>query len=93
MPVPTPRQAQIVARDLHPPVVLRRSEHALQQLAIVGLELVTLPQGTACVLDPHRQRVANRLQLTEVQHARLARERGHVGQKRQARKRLGRKRR
>lgn len=45
---------------------------------IAGLELVALAQGTARVLDPRRKRIADRLQLAEVQHARLTREGRHV---------------
>lgn len=66
------RQAKVVARDPHPPVVPRRGQHPLQQLAVAGLELAPLPQRAMRVLDPRRQRVANRLQLTEVEHATLA---------------------
>jgi hypothetical protein len=91
MPVPTARQAQIVARDLHPLVVLRRLEHPLQQLAVARFELVALPQGAACVLDPRRKRVADRLQLAQIENARLGREGRHIRRQLQAAERLSHK--
>lgn len=82
MPMPAARQAEVVTRDLHPLVVPRGLEHALQQLVVAALELVTPAQGAAGILNPRRKSVADRLQLAEVEQARLARERrrltGHL---------------
>jgi hypothetical protein len=36
-------QAEVIARDLHPLVVLRGGKHPLQELVVTGLELVLLP--------------------------------------------------
>jgi hypothetical protein len=78
VPVPAAGQTEVVTRDLHPLVVPRGLEHPLQQLVIVPLELVTLAQGAAGVLHARRQGVADRLELAEVEHSRLARERRHL---------------
>ena len=78
MPVPAAGQPEVIARDLHPLVVLRGLEHPLQQLLVAGLELVALPQAATSILDPRRERVANSLQLTQIEHPRLARKRRHV---------------
>lgn len=87
--MPAAGQAEVVARDLHPLVVLRRLQHPLQQLVVAGFELLALPQGPTGVLDPRRERVANRLQLAQVEHPRLARARRHVSGHLQAAKSLG----
>ncbi len=72
------RLAEVVARDAQPLEVLRTGEHPLQQLAVAGLELGPLAQCAARVLDPIGQGVANRLQLTQIECSRLAREGRHV---------------
>lgn len=89
MPVAAARQAEIVARDLHPLEVLRSREHAVEQLMVAGLELVALAQRPAGVLDPRREGVADRLQLAEVERARLPRERRHAGIEPEPREGLG----
>ncbi len=76
--MPAAGEAQVVARYLHPLVVLRSSQHPLQQLPVVGLQLALLPQRAASILDPRRKRVADGLQLAEVEHPPLARERRHL---------------
>jgi hypothetical protein len=47
-------------------------EHAAQQLAVLGLELLLLPKGQPGRGDPIRQGVAHALQLPEVRDPRLA---------------------
>lgn len=59
------RLAEVVARDPHPLVILRRSQHPFQELAVAGLQLVPLPVGAAGVLDPGREGVTDPLQLAQ----------------------------
>jgi hypothetical protein len=81
--------ADVGARNLQPLVLGGRVEHALQQLAIAGLELRLVLQPAADRADPHRQGVANRLQLAQTQRPRLARDRGDAGVDPQAREGIG----
>lgn len=81
--------AEVVARDPQPLVALRGREHPLEQLAVAGLELLALAQSGASVLDPARQRVADGLQLTEVERPWLAGEGRHAGVDADAREGLG----
>jgi hypothetical protein len=81
--------AEVVARDAQPLEVLWAGKHPLQQLAVAGLELGAVLQGPAGVLDPIRESVANRLQLTEVERPRVARNGGHLGGEFEARECLG----
>jgi transposase len=83
------RLAEVGARDAHPLEVLRASQHRLQQLAVAGLELGAPPQRAARVLNPLRKRVANRLQLAQVQRSRLTRHGGHIGDQLDTREGLG----
>jgi hypothetical protein len=81
-------QAEVVARDLQPLVVLGRLEHSLQQRTIVGLEPVAVAQGASGVLHPRRQRIADGLQLAEIERSRARRGRGDTGREGQSRKGL-----
>lgn len=83
------RLADVGAGDPHPLVLRRSGQHALEQLAVAGLELGALPQLQLGAADPGRQRVAHRLQLTEVERPRLGRDRGDAGVELEAGKRLG----
>jgi hypothetical protein len=82
-------QAEVVAGDPQPLVLVRRGQHPLQQLLVAGLELALLSQGEAGVLDLHRERVADDLQLAEVERPRLTREGGHARANPQTREGLG----
>ena len=62
--------AEVVAGDAQPLEVPGLGEHPIEQLAIAGLELGSPPQRCARVLDPVRQGVPNRLQLTQVERSR-----------------------
>jgi hypothetical protein len=75
--VPAAGQAEIVARDLQPLVVLRRLEHPPEQCAIVALQLRTFSQGSSGVLDPFGKGIPNGLQLTEIECPGLPREGRH----------------
>jgi hypothetical protein len=70
------RQAELVAADPDPLEVRRRGDHFAHQLLVGGLEVGALAQGPASVGDPLGQLVAQPLQLTEVEDARLWRHRG-----------------
>lgn len=60
-------RADVVAGDLQPLVIGGRGDHPLQQLAVARLALVLLAQLPLNRPDPLRQRVADRLQLAEVE--------------------------
>ncbi|HEX3174026.1 MAG TPA: hypothetical protein VHQ43_07395 [Solirubrobacterales bacterium] len=75
MPVAAARLADVGARDPQPLEVLGPDQHPPQQLAVVGLELLALAQGTARLGDPRGEPVAHFLEGTEVQGARLWRRR------------------
>lgn len=62
--------ADVGAGNADPLEVLRGDEHPAQQLAVVGLNLFPLDQRPACRGDPVGETVADRLQLTEVEHPR-----------------------
>jgi hypothetical protein len=84
------RFADVGTGDAQPPVVGRRGEHPLQQLAVGRLALGAPGEGVACLGDPRRQRVAHLLQLAEADQPRLARRRRHAGLDREAGKSLDR---
>jgi hypothetical protein len=71
MPMAAAGLAEIGSRDLQPLVLGGFRQHPLQQLAVTGLELRLPLQLTSRVADPACQRVANRLQFTEAERARL----------------------
>ena len=79
MPVTAARLADVGARDPQPSVLGGRRQHSLQQLAIAGLQLGALVQPALRRANPLRQRVANRLELTEVEHSRRGRDGGDPG--------------
>jgi hypothetical protein len=60
-------QAEVVAGDLHPLVLGRGCQHPLQKLVVALLQLITLIKRALRLADPLRQRIANRLQLAEVE--------------------------
>lgn len=70
MPGATAGLADVGAGDPHPLEFLGRLQQCSQQFAVVGLERLALGQGRACLGNPLRQPVANRLQLAEVEHPR-----------------------
>jgi hypothetical protein len=81
--------ADVGAADPQPLVLGRRVEHALEQLAIAGLQLSPFPQLYASLGYPVRERVAYRLQIAKAKRARLVRDRGHPGVDPQAREGIG----
>lgn len=81
--------ADIGARDLQPLVLGRGGQHPLQQLAVAGLELGLRPQLAPCSADPSCQRIADRLQVAEIQRPRLTRDRRNSGIDLQAREGVG----
>ena len=81
--------ADVGAGDLDPLVLGGRVQHPLQQLAVAGLQLSLLLKLTPRVADPPGQRVADRLQLTEVERARGGCDRGDAVVDPQAREGVG----
>jgi hypothetical protein len=73
MPVATAGLADVGAGDSQPLVLGRRSEHPLQQLAVAGLELCPFLQPQPRGADPGRERIANGLEVAEVERPRLLR--------------------
>jgi len=66
------RLADVGTGDPHPPVLGRRCQHPLKQLAIALLQLVALAQGDPGLGDSSRQGVADALQLAETGDPRQA---------------------
>jgi hypothetical protein len=64
--------ADVGAGDPHPLEVLGRRQHPPQQLAVAGLDLLTLAQGATRRSDPRREGVPHLLQAAEPERARLA---------------------
>lgn len=89
MPVAATGLTDVVAGDPQPLVVGGGGQHALQQLAIAGLQLRLLLQAAAGLGDPVGKRVANRLQLAQPQGPWLARHRRDPGLDPQARESVG----
>jgi hypothetical protein len=79
MPVAATGLADVSARDAQPLVLGGSVEHALEQLAVAGLELGVPAQLQPRLADTGRQRVANGLQGAEVERPRLARQGGDPG--------------
>jgi hypothetical protein len=73
VPVAAARQPEVGAADPQPVVALRGGEHVVEKLAVGLLELLALDQRPARLGDLHRERVADLLQRTEVEHPRRAR--------------------
>lgn len=73
------RQAEVVARDLHPLVLGRRRQHLLQQLVVAPLELVARAQRPLRLADTLRERVADRLQVTQPEDPGRRRDGGDAG--------------
>src|SRR5262249_48513239 len=88
MPVAAARLADVGARDPQPPVLGGGVEHALEQLAVAGLQLAALPQREPRLTDPGRKRVADRLQIAQAERPRLARHRADCSIELQAREGL-----
>ena len=89
MPVTATGLADVGTGDAHPLVLSRPRQHAVQQLAVAGLKLGLLLQPAARTADPAGKRVTDRLELAEVEGARLTRDRGNAGVYLQARERVG----
>lgn len=64
MPVAAAGRADVVARDLHPLVLGRGREHALEQRPVAGLELGALLKLPLRHAHLRGKRVAQRLELT-----------------------------
>jgi hypothetical protein len=79
MPVPAAGQPDVGIGDPHPLVLGRRLQQLLQQESVGGRDAGALAKSGAAFLDPGRQRIANLLQLTEAERARLVRLCGHGG--------------
>ncbi len=77
MPLPAARLADLGAGDLDPLELGGIGQHRAQQLALAGLLAAALAQRRARLGDPLRQRVAQALELTEVEDPRLAGGRGN----------------
>jgi hypothetical protein len=81
--VPAAVEAEVLAGDLDPLVVLGGGEHPLDQLAVLILDPPPLDQRLPSLGDPVGEAVANRLQLTEVEDPGRRGERadsmGHIG--------------
>jgi hypothetical protein len=63
--------ADIGARDTQPLVLGRRGEHFPEELAILGLQLASLPQRDPRLPDALRQGIPHSLELVEAGDARL----------------------
>ena len=61
-------KAKVLPGDPDPLEVLRSSEHLLDQLAVLVLDLAPLHQGLPCLGIPLGEAIAHRLQLTEVEN-------------------------
>lgn len=70
MPVAAAFEAEVLPGHLDPLEVLGCSKHPLDQFAVLGLHPLSLHQGAPGLGDPVGQVVANRLQITEVEHPR-----------------------
>ena len=69
-------EAEVLARDLDPPVIPGRGEHPLDQLPVPVLDPLALHQGLPRFGDPVGKPVADHLQLAKVEHPRLGGEGG-----------------
>ena len=70
MPVPTAGLADVGTADPDPLVVLRGSEHVLEQFTVGLLDEGALGEGAMRLGEAGRERVADLLQLAEVEDAR-----------------------
>jgi hypothetical protein len=70
--VPAAGLADVGIGDAHPLVLRGGIEHAAQQLAVLSLQLLLLPEGQPGSRDPTRQRVAHALQLPQARDPRFA---------------------
>jgi hypothetical protein len=75
VPVAAAGLADVGTAHLHPLEVRRRGQHLSQQLAVAGLDPGPLAQPQAGIGHPLGQIVAQLLELTEVEHSRLGRNR------------------
>jgi hypothetical protein len=73
VPVAATRQPEVGAADPQPTEAGGVGEHLVQQLAVGPLEVVALDQGPTGVGDPVGERVADLLELTQVEQARRTR--------------------
>lgn len=81
MPVTATRLAHVGAGDPHPLVLRRGGEHLLEQLAVAGLQLGSLPQPQLGLADSRRQGVADSLQVAKTEGPRLAGDSGDASVK------------
>jgi len=81
----------VCTRDLQPLVLGRGRQHPLQQLPVTGLQFGLLLQLSPGDGDPHCQRIADRLELTEAECSRLFRDGRDPGVDLEARKSVGEK--
>jgi hypothetical protein len=73
VPVAAAGQAEVGAADPQPAVGSGVGKHRVEELAVRLLDGVALDQRTGRVGDPAGERVANLLELTQVEHPRRSR--------------------
>jgi hypothetical protein len=72
VPLTTAPLADVLSGDTHPPVALGRGDHVLEEATVCLLDLAAPRELCLRVAQPHREPVANPLQLGDAQHARPA---------------------
>ncbi|MGB7589490.1 MAG: hypothetical protein WBM00_12370 [Solirubrobacterales bacterium] len=70
MPVAAARLADVGTRDPQPLELGRSRQHVRQQLAVPVLQRGPIADGATHLGDPHYERVAHGLQLSEVERTR-----------------------
>jgi hypothetical protein len=73
VPVAAARQAEVGPADPQPMKLLRGGEHVVEERPVGLLEGVALDQGPARLGDPAGERVADLLELPQVEHPRRSR--------------------
>jgi len=69
MPVLAVPVADVVVRDLHPAVALGLGDHALDETAVLLLDVGPAAKLVLSLADPHQERVANALELGGAEQA------------------------
>ena len=87
--MPAAGLADVVAGYPQPPVLLRRHQHLLEQLAVRRLEVGAGRELATSFGDLVGERVADRLELSQAEGPRLAGDGGHAGVDSKAGKGLG----
>lgn len=73
MPVAATREPEVGAADPQPTEAGGVGEHSPEELAVGPLEVIPLDQGAACLGDATGERVADLLELPQVEHPRRSR--------------------